>query len=158
MATQQRESPGGGEREGEIEREGGGAGGHTQSDTWPNSIYSAKKLYKCYHRCLELGRMDNHSPVGISLQIRDEWGCTSLWSTLQITGLFSHGVYTPTAEKCDVEHICLHSVRLLRDRSFGYPEHSNWQRGDTVLISPALLTPPNKQTNKQTNFELLHLF
>jgi hypothetical protein len=61
-------------------------------------------------------------------------------------------VKTPFAEKCDVEHICFHSVRLLRDPSFGYPEHSNWQQGfGSVLISPALLTPPNKQTNKQTN-------
>jgi hypothetical protein len=52
-------------------------------------------------------------------------------------------------EKCDVEHICFHSVRLIRDPSFGYPEHSNWQRGfGSVLISPALLTPPNKQTSK----------
>jgi hypothetical protein len=62
---------------------------------------------------------------------------------LDFGGLFSHGVKTPFAEKCDVEHICFHSVRLLRDPSFGYLEHSNWQQGfGSVLISPALLTPP----------------
>jgi hypothetical protein len=42
---------------------------------------------------------------------------------------------------------------LVRDPSFGYPEHStNWQRGFwqcSVLILPALLTPPNKQKTKQ---------
>jgi hypothetical protein len=54
--------------------------------------------------------------------------------------------------RCGTEHMCFHSVRLFRDPSFGYPEHSNWQRVfGSVLISPALLTPQtNKQTNKQT--------
>ena len=73
-----------------------------------------------------------------------------MWSTLQNTGLFSHGVYTPTAEKCDVEHICFHSVRLLRDPSFGYPEHSNWQRGFWQCSNFTGFTHPTKQTNKQT--------
>jgi hypothetical protein len=70
--------------------------------------------------------MDNHSPVGISLQIRDGRGAF-LVEYMQNTRPFSHGVHTPSAEKCDVEHICFHSVRLLRDPSFGYPEYSNWQ-------------------------------
>jgi hypothetical protein len=77
-------------------------------------------------------------------------GCTSLWNTLQNTGLFSHGVYTPSAEKCDVEHVCFHSVRLLRDPSFGYPEHSNWQRGFWQCSNFTSFTHPTKQTNKQT--------
>jgi hypothetical protein len=67
------------------------------------------------------------------------------------TGLFSHGVYTPSAEKCDVEHVCFHSVRLLRDPSFGYPEHSNWQRGFWQCSNFTGFTHPTKQTNKQTN-------
>jgi hypothetical protein len=45
---------------------------------------------------------------------------------------FPTGMYTPPAEKCDVEvevqwNTYYHSVRLFRDLSFGYPEHSNWQ-------------------------------
>jgi hypothetical protein len=96
--------------------------------------------------------MDNHSPVETSLQIRDERGALPCGvCTLQNTGLFSHGVYTPTAEKCDAEHICFHSARLLRGPSFGYPEHSNWQRGFWQCSNFTSFTHPTKQTNKQTN-------
>ena len=122
-------------------------------DTWPNPIYSATKLYKCYYRCFELGRMDNHSPVGISLQIRDERGALPCGVHWRIPGYFPTvciQYYTPTAEKCDVEHICFHSVRLLRDPSFGYPEHSNWQRGFWQCSNFTGFTHPTKQTNKRT--------
>ncbi len=61
---------------------------------------------------------------------------------------------TPTAEKCDVEHICFHSVRLLRDPSFGYPEHSNWQRGFWQCSNFTGFTHPTKQTNKQASVRL----
>jgi hypothetical protein len=47
------------------------------------------------------------------------------------------------------------------DPSFGYPEHSN-ASGNEVLgsvpISPAILTPPNKQTNKQTSTYYISTF
>jgi hypothetical protein len=68
------------------------------------------------------------------------------------SGLFSHGVYTPSAEKCNVEHICFHSVRLLRDMIRPLATLSTATGNEvfgSVLISPALLIPPNKQTNKQ---------
>jgi hypothetical protein len=94
--------------------------------------------------------MDNHSPVGISLQIRDERGALHCGVHCRIPGYFpTVCIHTPTAEKCDVEHICFHSVRLLRGPSFGYPEHSNWQRGFWQCSNFTGFTHP--QTNKQTN-------
>jgi hypothetical protein len=56
-----------------------------------------------------------------------------------------------------VEHICFHSVRLLRDPSFGYPEHSNWQRGFWQCSNFTGFTHPTKQTNKQTNWFRLRM-
>jgi hypothetical protein len=48
----------------------------------------------------------------------------------------------------DVEHICFHSIRVSRDLSFGYPEHSNWQRGFWQYSNFTSFTHPTKQTKK----------
>ncbi len=111
------------------------------------------QLYKCYCCCLSWA----------AWTITPLWGypCRSGMSGVhflvkyiaEYRAIFPRCVFTIRREvlqKYDVEHICFHSVRPIRDPSFGYPEHSNWQRGFWQCSNFTGFTHPTKQTNKQT--------
>jgi hypothetical protein len=91
---------------------------------------------------------------------RDERGALACGVHRRIPGYFPTVCNnTPTAEKCDVDHVSFHSVRLLRDPSLAtLLKHSNWQRGFWQCFNVIGFTHPTKQTNKQTphSYNLLH--